>query len=70
MSTPFLGPRYTLLTSVLDSHAKRTLENTYAAEKPLTLEESTEIWKIINSHEVKGDRYFGPESERLMHLWG
>ncbi|EKM55536.1 uncharacterized protein PHACADRAFT_184323 [Phanerochaete carnosa HHB-10118-sp] len=50
------------------SHVKRTLENTYSADAELTKEELDAIWEIINSYEVKGDRYFG--AEQAMHLWG
>ena len=50
-------------------HAKRTLENTYAADEPLTPEELAELWKIIDTFEVKGDRYFGADP-KVINLWG
>ena len=48
--------------------AKRTLENTYAADIKLTKEELNSIWEIVKSYEVKGDRYYGDAMP--MHLWG
>lgn len=59
-----------MLTRAFCSHrnAKRTLENTYSADTKLTQEELDAIWEIINSYEVKGDRYHG--DPKAMHLWG
>ncbi|GJE90855.1 aldo/keto reductase [Phanerochaete sordida] len=51
------------------SNAKRTLENTYSADTKLTKDELDAIWGIINSYEVKGDRYYGADP-KVMHLWG
>lgn len=50
------------------SNAKRTIENTYSADTKLTQEEQDAIWEIINSYEVKGDRYHG--DPKAMFLWG
>lgn len=50
-------------------NAKRTIQNTYAADVQLTKGELEEIWGIIDGYEVKGDRYFGADP-KAMHLWG
>lgn len=62
-----LGPKVIPLPG--SSNAKRTIGNTTAADYVLTTEESAEIGKIIDSYEVKGDRYFGLDP-KAMHLWG
>lgn len=51
------------------SNAARVIENTRAADIKLTEEESSQVWDIINSYEVKGDRYYGADP-KAMHLWG
>ncbi|RXW18079.1 hypothetical protein EST38_g7777 [Candolleomyces aberdarensis] len=51
------------------SKASRTLENLQAGDIKLSEDDLAEVNKIINSHEVKGDRYFG-KSDEEMHLWG
>ncbi|EKM55534.1 uncharacterized protein PHACADRAFT_256231 [Phanerochaete carnosa HHB-10118-sp] len=62
-----LGDRVIALPG--SSNAKRTLENTYSADTKLTQGESDAIWEVINSYEVKGDRYYGADP-KTMHLWG
>lgn len=51
------------------SNAKRVIENAHSADTELTKEEKDAIWEIINTYEVKGDRYFGVGPEAV-HLWG
>lgn len=52
-----------------DSNAKRTLENTSAADIEMTETDVQQVWVVINSTEVKGDRYFGTDP-KAVHLWG
>ena len=49
--------------------ASRTLENLQAGDIKLSEGDLAEVNKIIDTHEVKGDRYFG-KSDEEMHLWG
>ena len=53
----------------LHRNAKRTIQNSYAADVELTQAELGEIWGIIDGYEVQGDRYFGGDP-KTMHLWG
>lgn len=50
-------------------HAKRTVENTAAADVTLDEAEVQEVWDIINSVDIKGDRYYGTDA-KTAHLWG
>ncbi|KAF9821375.1 hypothetical protein IEO21_00621 [Rhodonia placenta] len=50
------------------SSKKRTLENSAAGDIVLTDADKAEIDKILSSHQVKGDRYFGNDAGA--HLWG
>lgn len=49
--------------------APRTIENSHGADVKLSAEETAEIWKLIDSFEIKGDRYYGMDP-KAMHLWG
>ncbi|CAL1704362.1 unnamed protein product [Somion occarium] len=51
------------------SNVKRTLENIGGGNVELTKEEKAEIQKIIETFEVKGDRYTGMDP-KVLHLWG
>lgn len=50
------------------SKAARNLENLTGGALDLTPEERAEIDKIVNSFEVKGDRYAGGPEQSM--LWG
>lgn len=50
------------------SSKKRTLENLAAGDIVLTDADKGQIDKILSSHQVKGDRYFGNDAGA--HLWG
>lgn len=50
--------------------ATRTIENTAAADVKLSEEESKEVWNVVNTYEVKGNRYFDGLDPKAMHLWG
>jgi len=51
------------------SRSTRALENLASGDVNLSTEELGRIDDVINSHEVKGDRYYGLSDEQ-MHLWG
>ncbi|EAU87803.1 aldo/keto reductase [Coprinopsis cinerea okayama7 len=62
-----LGPHVIPLPG--SSKSSRTLENLKAGDIQLSDADLDEINKVIATHQVKGDRYFG-QSEEESHLWG
>lgn len=70
-SSYVLGIRLTPTVAIIhvaSSSKKRTLENSAAGDIVLTDADKAEIDKILSSHQVKGDRYFGNDAGA--HLWG
>ncbi|EGN95420.1 hypothetical protein SERLA73DRAFT_186401 [Serpula lacrymans var. lacrymans S7.3] len=49
------------------SHAKRTIENLVGGDVELSADDMKEIEHVMNTHEIKGDRYFGGGEA---YLWG
>lgn len=49
--------------------AYRVVENSHAADVKLSEADNSEIWNIVNAHEVKGGRYMDVD-DKVLHLWG
>ncbi|OCH92310.1 aldo/keto reductase [Obba rivulosa] len=52
------------------SNKKRTLENLEGGNIDISSEELKEIEQILQTHRVKGERYFGAEKNEQLYLWG
>ena len=54
----------------MSRHAKRTIENTAAADVKLEEEEAKAIWDFLARFEVAGSRYVDELGPNVLHLWG